>query len=116
MEASSAALRRATREGALVACEVTWAEVRAGFSDPDLFDRAMESLGVEFDPCDAETASAAGEAWREYRRRGGSRSTLVPDFLVAAHARLRADRLITRDRGFLRNAFAGLKVLDPTET
>jgi predicted nucleic acid-binding protein len=40
---------------------------------------------------------------------------MVPDYLVAAHARLQADRLITRDRGFLSQAFAGLKVLDPTD-
>ncbi len=115
VEASTAALRRATREGGLVACEVAWAEVRASFADVGQFARAMERLGVQFDACDAETASAAGEAWRQYRQRGGSRSTLIPDFLIAAHATLQADRLITRDRGFLRKAFTALKVLDPTD-
>ncbi len=76
----------------------------------------MRALEIEFDPCDESTSSLAGEAWRAYRQERGTRSTLVPDFLVAAHARTRADRLLTRDRGFLRRAFSGLKILDPTVT
>ena len=113
--ASAAALRRAIKEGALIACDVVWAEARASFEKSVDFERAMDRLGVLFDPCDVQTANAAGEIWRDYRTSGGARSSLVPDFLVAAHAQLRADRLITRDRGFLRRAFSGLTVLDPTE-
>jgi predicted nucleic acid-binding protein len=108
-------LDRALGQGALVACEVVWAEVRAHFPDQGRFERAMALLGVEFDSCEAATASVAGESFRAYRAGGGMRTVLVPDFLVAAHASRQADRLITRDRGFLRSAFSGLVVLDPTE-
>lgn len=74
----------------------------------------MSTLGVEFDSCDARAASLAGEAWKRYRQEGGSRSTLLPDFLIAAHALSRADRLLTRDRGFTRRYFRGLKIFDPS--
>ena len=37
----------------------------------------------------------------------------VADLLVGAHALLQADRLLTRDRGFYRDYFRGLKVIEP---
>ena len=112
--ASREALDRALSEGALVACEVVWAEVRAHFADRSAFESAMADLGLEFDAIDAGTAGAAGEAWRRYRGAGGLRTALVPDFLVGAHGAVRADRLLTRDRGFARRYFPRLVILDPS--
>jgi hypothetical protein len=37
----------------------------------------------------------------------------VPDFLVGAHALERADALLTRDRGFYRRYFKGLRIIEP---
>ena len=112
--ASREALDRAISEGALVACEVVWAEVRAHFSDRSTFESAIADLGLEFDAIDARTAVAAGEAWGKYRREGGLRTALVPDFLVGAHGTVRADRLLTRDRGFARRYFPRLVIMDPS--
>jgi predicted nucleic acid-binding protein len=52
--------------------------------------------------------------WRDYRRAGGSRERVVADFVVGAHARVRADQLLTRDRGFYRECFGDLRVIDPS--
>ena len=112
--ASRESLNRALSEGVLVACEVVWAEVRAHFPSQAVFETAVSELGLEFDAVDSRTASVAGEAWRKYRSQGGVRRFLVPDFLVAAHGSVRADRLLTRDRGFVRRYFRGLAVVDPS--
>jgi predicted nucleic acid-binding protein len=111
---SRQALRIAVAEGSLIACDIVWAETRAHFPSQSAFEEAMSALGVEFESCDARAASLAGEAWKRYRQVGGPRATLVPDFLVAAHALVGADRLLTRDRGFTRRYFRNLKILDPT--
>ena len=46
--ASREALRAAFDRGALVACEVVWAEVRAHFDDEATFDEAVAALGLTF--------------------------------------------------------------------
>ena len=111
--ASAAALRLGLREGSLIACSAVWAEVAAAFDDAGAATDLLASLGVELVPDDRVVATTAGAAWRRYRRAGGSRQRLLADFLVAAHASVKAERLVTRDRGFYRSHFPELVILEP---
>jgi len=49
-----------------------------------------------------------------YRKSKATWARVVADFLVGAHARLQADALLTRDRGFYRGCFSKLRILDPS--
>lgn len=109
------ALRSSGSAGRLIACDVVWAEVAGRFPSAHEADAAMDQLGLVFDPLDRDAALAAGQVWRDYRRRRGPRERIIADFLIGAHAMRRADRLLTRDRGFFRAYFKGLEILDPTE-
>lgn len=111
--ASANAIRASMAQGRLVACEVVWAELVPHFASPAATRAAMARLDLEFSVVTEESALEAGRLWNEHRKRGGSRSRLVPDFLIGAHALHQADRLLSRDRGFYRAYFKRLSVFDP---
>jgi len=98
----------------VIASDVVWAEVAAGFGSGGDARRQLEAIGVGFAALDEQAALAAGEAFGAYRRRGGKRDRVVAHFLIGAHAAGQADRLLSRDRGFYRTYFSKLAVLDPS--
>ena len=71
----------------------------------------FESIQVFLDAITPEAAFLAGQTFVRYRRDGGPREHLIPDFIIAAHATVQADRLAAVDRGYLRSYFPGLKIL-----
>lgn len=115
-ERSKAALESAYDRGALVACDVVWAEVRAHFEDAGQFEAVCSTIGLEFDPLSSESASLAGQLWRESCRSGErrSRGRVVADVMIGAHALVQADALLARDRGFYAQSFGDLVVIDPS--
>ena len=119
-DASIAALSRAAESGTLIACEIVFAETASMFPNEEAFRLQMEACGVRFSAMSESASRKAGAMWRTFlkRRRTQSRGTprrcVVPDFLVGAHALECADALITRDRGFLRDYFKELKIVDPS--
>jgi predicted nucleic acid-binding protein len=112
--ASARQLRECLHDGMVVACDVVWAECCAGLPDTEAAVDRLDRLRVGYAPTESQAALAAGEMFRAYLRRRAGRERVVADFLIGAHAQIQADRLLTRDRGFYRDYFAGLDVLDPT--
>lgn len=103
----------AATEGALLMCPVVFCECSLGFPSLEVAVRQFESLHIHYDPLRREAAWLAGQTFLAYRRKGGPRQHVIPDFLIAAHAFVQADRLAAVDRGYLRRYFPKLAILKP---
>ncbi|MCG8455132.1 MAG: type II toxin-antitoxin system VapC family toxin [Holophagales bacterium] len=104
-------LVRARSTNRLVICEVVFAELSPSFSNRDQLDGVLAKMGILTEPIGRDAAWLAGKTFQAYRRRGGPREHLIPDFLIAAHARVHADRLAAVDRGYLRRYFPELHLM-----
>ncbi len=104
-------LKRAYNEGALIICEIVYAELVPQFADRRLLHNALHRIAITVQPLDSDAAFCAGERWALYRKSGGSRERIITDFLIGAHALHRAERFLTRDRGFYRSYFKELRLM-----
>jgi len=117
--AAEDALRSALTAGPVVACEVVVAEVVAGLGHSAIVMETLDAVGIGFSPLELRSALRGGEMQRRYKERlrqsdaAHTARRTVPDFLVGAHALLQCNALITRDGGFFRDYFKGLKVIVP---
>jgi predicted nucleic acid-binding protein len=113
-DSSIAALRRGAREGKLIVCECVCAEVYPAIADRARFREFLSEWQLEFVPSTEESAVLAGEMFAAFLKRSRERKRVLADFLIAAHAIVHADRLIARDKGFFRDYFKDLPLLDPS--
>jgi predicted nucleic acid-binding protein len=105
----------ARRDSGLILCDVVYAEIAPIFRTFSELNERLEALGIEYDRIDPAAAFAAGQIFRRYRKDGGPRRHLIPDFLIGAHALVQAGRLAARDRGYLRPYFPQLSIITPEE-
>ncbi len=102
-------LREAYDAGALIVCDVVYAELAPAFDHREALDDALREINVTLAALDASIAWDAGRRWLRYRHAGGPRERILADFLIGAHALAAADRFLTRDRGFYGTYFPELE-------
>lgn len=109
---SAETLSRARQEGPLIICELVYAELAAFAEEQAVLDGLLAELEIQVVELGRDAAFAAGLMFAQYRRSGGQRRAIVADFVIAAHARQHAQRLLTRDRGFAREWFGEVEVVE----
>jgi predicted nucleic acid-binding protein len=110
---SEAALRTAAQEDILVISPVIYSEVSMGFDSIEALDAALPPALYRRDPIPLPAAFLAGRCFLDYRRRGGSRTGVLPDFFIGAHAAVAGYRLLTRDARQYRTYFPTLQLIAP---
>jgi len=110
---SIAQLRSQSRLHTLGINAVIYAELSLSYSTMEALDAVMRRM--ELKPLELPRAALflAGKAFIEYRRRGGARAQVLPDFFIGAHAAVLECPLLTRDARRFRTYFPSLSVIAP---
>jgi len=110
---SSHALSHAVRDGAVFINPIVYAEVSVGYDRIEELDARLPSTVIRRASLPFPAGFLAAKAHQSYRRRGGTRSSTLPDFFVGAHAAIEGLTLVTRDARRYRTAFPTLALLAP---
>lgn len=93
--------------------EIVLAEVATHFASADEAVDQLAHLGLTLRRLSLDDCHRAGMAFARYRRDGGARSTILPDFLIGAHAAGQGWPIVTRDRKGFASYFPEVELIDP---
>jgi predicted nucleic acid-binding protein len=105
-------LTQAARRGAIVLNAVVLAEIAPRFPRVEELRAALPSMAV-IEDIPTAAAFLAGHAHAEYRRAGGTREAVLPDFLIGAHAAVTGRQLLTRDPRRVATYIPGATLIAP---
>ncbi|MEP9352914.1 type II toxin-antitoxin system VapC family toxin [Xanthobacter sp. KR7-65] len=111
---SSAALAEAADRNRLVINAIVYAEVSVRFSRIEDLEAALPAQLIEREAIPFEAAFLAGKCFQTYRRRGGARTSPLPDFFIGAHAAVAGYDLMTRDVARYETYFPSLGLIGPS--
>jgi len=110
---SRLALSDAHQRGVVCVCAPVVARLGRYFPDAKLLPAFLADATIHYSEISREAALAAAKCINGLAVKKGARSRGAADFFIGAHARLQADALLTRDAGFYRDYFKGLKIVNP---
>jgi predicted nucleic acid-binding protein len=109
-EESAARLARALEVGPALVNDLIAAELAPLFSEERALWTTLAAAQIRHVPFPRAAIHRAGQAFLRYRRAGGGRDRILPDFMIAAHAIAARATLLTRDDGFDRRHFPDLSL------
>lgn len=89
------------------------AETASGSPNLQAYEGRLAQLRLEMVQLDTADAYRASHAFRDYRRKGGPRETILPDFLIGAQAEVKGWPILTRDPKRFSNYFPEVRLIDP---
>jgi predicted nucleic acid-binding protein len=106
-------LRAQSKVHELAINPIIYAEMSLSFSTLESLDDVVNSLGLSVRDMPRPALFLAAKAFAQYRRRGGSKNQVLPDFFIGAHAAVEGWQLLTRDASRFRTYFPRLQVISP---
>ena len=113
-ERSLRAIRQAAQRAPLAINIIVYAELAAGYGNTAQLDALMVEWNVALAEIPREAALLAGQAFKRYRQSGGTRTGVLSDFFIGAHADAGRLPLLTRDVKRYRTYFPRVELIVPT--
>ena len=110
---SSTTLAHEADTNELIINPIIYSEISIRFATIEELEEALDPLVFRKEPLPWEAAFLAGKVFLKYKRRGGSKTTPLPDFFIGAHALVAGIPLLTRDRKRYRRYFPNLHLIAP---
>ena len=96
--------------------DVIYSELSLAFDRIEDLDAMIAKAGLHHEPIPRESLFLAAKAFLSYRRKGGSKGGVLPDFFIGAHAAVLHIPLLTRDTSRYATYFPTLKLISPEST
>lgn len=110
---SEAALTEAVNREEIAINPIIYVEIASGFATMAALDAQLGAGEFHRLALPCEAGFVAGRAFVEYRRRGGARTSPLPDFYIGAHAAVAGLTLLTRDARRYAGYFPKLRLIAP---
>ncbi|MCO5119995.1 MAG: type II toxin-antitoxin system VapC family toxin [Burkholderiaceae bacterium] len=92
---------------------VIYAELSVAFSRMEALDASLATMHLRQLEIPRPALFLAGKAFARYRQQGGSKSNVLADFFIGAHAAVSHLPLLTRDTRRYRSYFPTVELIAP---
>jgi predicted nucleic acid-binding protein len=93
--------------------DVIFAELSVGYDKIEDLELMLAGSNISLATVPRPALFLAGKAYLRYRRSAGTKTGVLPDFFIGAHAAVVGAPLLTRDAGRVRTHFPGVTLIEP---
>lgn len=108
-------LEAAALRGPLLINDVIYAELAVRYDRIEQLEEFLAEAGIEMATLPRPALFLAGKVFQMYRKSGGVRSSVLPDFFIGAHAAVAGLNLLTRDTARYRTYFPTVTLITPDQ-
>ena len=93
--------------------DIVYAELATRFETVEALDGFVADAGLQMMPLPRAALFMAAKVYTLYRRAGGIKTGVLPDFFIGAHAAVLDLPIMTRDIGRYRTYFPTVELITP---
>ncbi len=106
-------LDSATFLGSLYINDVVYTEISVRYNKIEHLDNMLAETGISILSIPRPALFLAGKVFVQYRKAGGTRTGVLPDFFIGAHAAVSNLSVLTRDTKRFQSYFKSIKLISP---